>query len=236
MPTSNANGSSWPRRRTSSKRPASSALMAVALSASGAVIQVDRGEVAIRRVVMHHSYTGNRRPIRSRARRVFPPRFGDADDRICRDPVDQTPGFAQARAHGHEEPSYVIEREPVVELQAFSSPGAAETPWVQGREQLADAQLYWLTTVRPDGRPHVTPLLGVWSEGGLYFCTGSTERKAKNLSQNANCILTTGRNDLEGGLDVVAEGEAAVVTDDSELDHVAGVFETKYGSRFTAPG
>ena len=48
--------------------------MAVALSASGAVIQVDRGEVAIKRVVMHHSYTGNRRPIRSRARRVFPPR------------------------------------------------------------------------------------------------------------------------------------------------------------------
>ena len=130
----------------------------------------------------------------------------------------------------------MIEREPVVELQAFSSPGAAETPWAQGQQQLADAQLYWLTTVRPDGRPHVTPLLGVWSEGGLYFCTGSTERKAKNLSQNANCILTTGRNDLEDGLDVVAEGEAAVVTDDSELDQVAGAFETKYGSRFTAPG
>lgn len=130
----------------------------------------------------------------------------------------------------------MIEREPVVELQAFSSPGAAETPWAQGQEQLADAKLYWLTTVRPDGRPHVTPLLGVWNEGGLYFCTGSTERKAKNLSQNANCILTTGRNDLEDGLDVVAEGEAAVVTDDSELGRVAGVFETKYGSRFTAPG
>src|SRR5665811_1217779 len=60
--------------------------------------------------------------------------------------------------------------------------------------------------------------------------------KQRTLSQNANCILTTGRNDLEDGLDVVAEGEAAVVTDDSELDRVVGVFETKYGSRFTAPG
>jgi uncharacterized pyridoxamine 5'-phosphate oxidase family protein len=129
----------------------------------------------------------------------------------------------------------VIEREPVVELQAFSSPGASETSWVRGREQLVDAELYWLTTVRPDGRPHVTPLIGVWNAGGLYFCTGPTERKAKNLSQNANCILTTGRNDLDG-LDVVAEGKAALVTDDAELDTVAGAFEMKYGSRFTAPG
>jgi hypothetical protein len=130
----------------------------------------------------------------------------------------------------------VIEHEPVVELQAFSSPDASETPWAQGRRKLADAQLYWLTTVRPDGRPHVAPLLGVWSEGGLYFCTGSAEQKAKNLSQNPNCILTTGRNDLEDGLDVVVEGKAAVITGDSELDRVAGVFEAKYGSRFTARG
>lgn len=129
----------------------------------------------------------------------------------------------------------MIEREPVVELQAFSSPGASATPWVRGRGLLVDAELYWLTTVRPDGRPHVTPLIGVWNEGGLYFCTGPAERKAKNLSQNANCVLTTGRNDLDG-LDVVAEGQAALVTDDPELDAVAGAFEAKYGSRFTDPG
>jgi Pyridoxamine 5'-phosphate oxidase len=130
----------------------------------------------------------------------------------------------------------VSEREPVVELQAFSSPGATETPWARGRKELVDAHLYWLTTVRPDGRPHVTPLIGVWSDGGLYFCTGPAERKAKNLSQNPNCILTTGRNDLDDGLDVVAEGEAAVVGDEAELDRLAGVFEAKYGARFTAPG
>ena len=94
----------------------------------------------------------------------------------------------------------------------------------------------WLTTVRPDGRAHVTPLIGVWSEGGLYFCTGPTERKARNLSHNANCILTTGRNDLDDGLDVVAEGEAALVTDDAELDNIPRAFEVKYGSRLTAPG
>ena len=44
--------------------------------------------------------------------------------------------------------------------------------------------MYWLSTVRPDGRPHVTPLMSVWLEGALYFCTGPDERKAKNLVRN----------------------------------------------------
>jgi hypothetical protein len=90
--------------------------------------------------------------------------------------------------------------------------------------------------VRPDGRPHVTPLLGVWSDGALYFCTGANERKAKNLSHNANCIMTTGRNDLDDGLDVVVEGEAATITDKAQLDRIALAFEEKYGECFTASG
>ncbi len=28
------------------------------------------------------------------------------------------------------------------------------------------------STVRPDGRPHVTPLLAVWADDALHFCTG----------------------------------------------------------------
>lgn len=129
----------------------------------------------------------------------------------------------------------MTDREPIVELQAFSSPGAIPTPWSRGREAFAQAQLYWLTTVRPSGRPHVTPLIGVWSEGAAYFCTGSSERKAKNLSTNPNCILTTGRNDLADGLDVVLEGKAAPVSDETELDGVAGGFELKYGPLLTEP-
>jgi hypothetical protein len=69
---------------------------------------------------------------------------------------------------------------PVTELSDFSSPNATPTEWSQARDELADAEVYWLSTVRPDGRPHVTPLLGIWLEDALYFCTGPDERKAKN--------------------------------------------------------
>jgi general stress protein 26 len=101
------------------------------------------------------------------------------------------------------------------------------------RGDLRDAPVYWLSTVRPDGRPHVTPLLGIWLDGALYFCTGPTERKVKNLAQNPHCILTTGSNQLDGL--VVVEGEAAKVNDEAELRTVADTYESKYGPHFTAP-
>ena len=103
-----------------------------------------------------------------------------------------------------------------------------------GRSDLQDAALYWLTTVRPEGRPHVVPLLGVWFDGALYFCTGPSERKAKNLALNAHCVLTTGCNGLDG-LDIVVEGDAVTVSDSTERASVADTYESKYGTQFTAP-
>src|SRR3954454_758140 len=104
----------------------------------------------------------------------------------------------------------------------FSAPAAAATPWSDAVGVLERAELYWLSTVRPDGRPHVTPLIGVWSDGALVFCTGPEERKARNLEQNRHCVLTTGTNALHRGLDVVLGGDAVRVTDEHRLRHLAG--------------
>jgi len=128
----------------------------------------------------------------------------------------------------------MVELDPVTDLSAFSSDAAVSTEWAKGRGTLQDAQVYWLTTIRPEGRPHVTPLLGVWLDSALYFCTGPNERKAKNLAQNAHCVLTTGCNTLDG-LDVVVEGDAAKVSEPAELASVADTYESKYGRHFTEP-
>jgi general stress protein 26 len=119
---------------------------------------------------------------------------------------------------------------PAPELDTrFSSPNATPTAWPEARSHLEDAEVFWITTVRPDGRPHVTPLIAVWSDDALYFCTGPSERKAKNLEQNRHCILTTGSNALDAGLDVVVEGDAVRVTDDARLRRLADAYESKYG-------
>jgi hypothetical protein len=121
--------------------------------------------------------------------------------------------------------------EPAAELDArFSSKGATPTEWAEARERLEHAEVFWVSTVRPDGRPHVTPLIAVWRHGALYFCTGPAERKAKNLADNPNCVLTTGRDVLGEGLDLVVEGEAQQVRDDGKLRAIADAYESKYGS------
>jgi hypothetical protein len=81
----------------------------------------------------------------------------------------------------------MAEPEPITELGAFSSPSSTPSEWSLGRAALTNAEVYWLSTVRPDGRPHVTPLRGVWLVGAMYFCTGPDERKAKNLAENRHC-------------------------------------------------
>ena len=118
---------------------------------------------------------------------------------------------------------------PTTELDPrFSSPDATARPWSDAVAQLESAQTYWLTTVRPDGRPHVTPLIAVWHDGALYFSTGETERKARNLAGNAECILTTGCNGF-AGLDVIVEGTAERVRDEALLRRLADAYVAKYG-------
>jgi general stress protein 26 len=120
--------------------------------------------------------------------------------------------------------------DPVAELdRRFSSEGATARAWSEAERQLEGAEVFWVSTVRPDGRPHVTPLISVWLDGALYFCTGPDERKAKNLARNPHCILTTGCNALDEGLDIVVEGDANQVTDEAKLQRVADEYVSKYG-------
>ncbi|WP_326697182.1 pyridoxamine 5'-phosphate oxidase family protein [Streptomyces sp. NBC_01754] len=111
----------------------------------------------------------------------------------------------------------------------YSGVDATARPWPEAVGLLTEAELYWLSTVRPDGRPHVTPLIGVWSDGALHFCTGPSERKARNLAANPEVVLTTGANTLNEGFDVVVEGRAVRVTDEERLIALAETWEAKYG-------
>jgi nitroimidazol reductase NimA-like FMN-containing flavoprotein (pyridoxamine 5'-phosphate oxidase superfamily) len=122
------------------------------------------------------------------------------------------------------------EGQPVTMLHpGYSDKNATATPWEVGQELLAAAEIYWLSTVRPDGRPHVTPLLAIWLDAALYFCTGPDERKAHNLADNPHVVLTTGTNSAHDGLDVVVEGEAVAERDEAVLRRAADAWVAKYG-------
>ncbi|MEE4541076.1 pyridoxamine 5'-phosphate oxidase family protein [Streptomyces sp. V4-01] len=111
----------------------------------------------------------------------------------------------------------------------YSDPRAEPSRWEEVREALDTAQTYWLTTVRADGRPHVTPLIAIWDASALHFSTGEREQKSRNLAAHRHVALTTGANALDEGLDVVLEGEATRVTDTARLEHLAAAWLRKYG-------
>ena len=115
----------------------------------------------------------------------------------------------------------------------FSSPGAQATPWPAVEAVLVGAELYWLTTVRADGRPHVTPLIGVWIDGAAYFSTGLDEQKARNLEHSTQVALATGVNTWDSGHDVVVEGTAIRLTDEESLQRFADVTREKYGDAWS---
>ncbi len=110
----------------------------------------------------------------------------------------------------------------------FSDPDVEPTSWESTERALAEAQLFWISTVRSEGRPHVTPLVAVWLEGALHFCTGPEEQKAVNIEGNRRVALTTGCNDWQQGLDVVLEGEAERVTDPTKLAKLADAWAEKW--------
>ena len=114
----------------------------------------------------------------------------------------------------------------------FSDPIAVPVGWEETRRLLESAELFWLSTVRTDGRPHVTPLVAVWLDGAIHFSTGAAEQKAINLHANPHVALITGCNTWDRGADIVVEGNAVRVTGHSRLERLAAVWAKKWDGRW----
>jgi general stress protein 26 len=123
----------------------------------------------------------------------------------------------------------------------YGDPSATAPPGGDIERLLTEAQLYWIITVRRDGRPHAVPLVGVWHDGAFAFCTGSEEQKQRNLDTNPRVAVTTGTtgaNGWDSGKDLVVEGAALRVTDGAALQALADAWFAKYGEdwRFEVRG
>jgi nitroimidazol reductase NimA-like FMN-containing flavoprotein (pyridoxamine 5'-phosphate oxidase superfamily) len=116
--------------------------------------------------------------------------------------------------------------------ERFSDPETVATGWDDTRRALEAAELFWISTVRADGRPHMTPLVAVWHDGAGTEVEGAGEQKAVNLRGNPHLIVMTGCNSWDKGLDVVVEGDAVQLTDDGTLGRLAAAWATKWDGRW----
>ena len=96
--------------------------------------------------------------------------------------------------------------------------------WDTVREQLTTARNYWLATTRPDGRPHVTPVWGLWLDDAFVFSTDPASVKGKNMAAQPAVAVH-----LESGDNVVIlEGSAETLKDLSVLEQFAAAYKVKY--------
>ena len=55
----------------------------------------------------------------------------------------------------------------------------------------------WLSSVRPDGRPHLIPIWFLWDGEAVLFASKPHACKVANLRENADCMLAIGDPDAD---------------------------------------
>jgi PPOX class probable F420-dependent enzyme len=106
--------------------------------------------------------------------------------------------------------------------------GSGLLPWSWAAERLSTSRNYWVSSVRPDGRPHTMPVWGMWDDAVLWFSSSVQSRKTRNLAHDPRCVVTT-----EDAADpVVIEGVARIATEPAILQRVIDLMNAKYATEY----
>ncbi|HKN94463.1 MAG TPA: pyridoxamine 5'-phosphate oxidase family protein [Thermoleophilaceae bacterium] len=113
-----------------------------------------------------------------------------------------------------------------------SAPGEL-LPWERVEQWLEAARNYWVSTTRPDGRPHAKPVWGLWLDGRVLFSTDPNSVTGRNIAAGSPVQIH-----LESGDEVaILDGDLEWPDDPDLLARAVDAYEKKYGIRFDpAPG
>src|SRR3954467_14008119 len=109
--------------------------------------------------------------------------------------------------------------------------GLTTIEWPRVEAQLADLlthddpqspnrSTFWLTSLNPDGSPHVTSVGALWHAGSCWFQTGGHTRKARNVARDPRCTISVATK----GFDVTISGEARRVTNAKTVAEIAALW------------
>lgn len=75
----------------------------------------------------------------------------------------------------------------------------------------------WLTSINADGSPHANAVGAIWADGCVWFVTGNSTRRGRNIARDPRCALALSLREF----DLVIEGRAAPVTDSADVARLA---------------
>lgn len=101
-------------------------------------------------------------------------------------------------------------------------------PWSWAEERLVTSSAYWVGSVRPDGRPHSSPVWGVWFDSCFWFSCDQTSIKARNIANNPSVVVTN----EDPWEQVVLEGRAERVETRDDVARYVDAERVKYVDRW----
>jgi hypothetical protein len=113
--------------------------------------------------------------------------------------------------------------------QSLIGDGEETTSWEVALARLEnpeEARTCWLATTRPDGRPHLMPVIAFWIDGAMHIVAGEGTRKARNIAADGRCVIALGSTTLPS-LDIVIEGRADPLTDADAIRQVTEFLNEK---------
>lgn len=102
------------------------------------------------------------------------------------------------------------------------------------RRFLEQEPVVWLSTVRPNGDPHLIPIWFWWDGETLLVFSKPDAQKVRNLRVNPTVMLALGDADADFDIGMV-EGKAELLDEPLRVEWLAGHCE-KYGDRMAAIG
>jgi len=97
-------------------------------------------------------------------------------------------------------------------------------PWRKIDHFLSAFRSIWVSTTRPDGRPHAVPVWYIWDGQNIYFISGRSLQKSRNLARQSWVVVHVG----DGDDVIILEGFVEIVRDRDELEKVDKAYRDKY--------
>jgi hypothetical protein len=97
--------------------------------------------------------------------------------------------------------------------------------WEVVSAALAATTIYWVTSVRNDGTPHLIPIWGGWADDHLYIEGGDDTLWARNLTRRP----TTAVGADSAGMQIIVRGTVATNTPDNRT---FAALADNYGSKY----
>ena len=101
-------------------------------------------------------------------------------------------------------------------------------------QRLHDDITIWLSTVRPDGRPHAVVVWFLWDGESILIFSQPKKQKLRNIQHNSNVLLAI--DNTHAGSDPITIEGTATLLQPGETSTAQAAFIEKYGEHIKQIG